>query len=286
MTEAAAAASTETTAQTTTAATTQAQTTQAATSDWRDSLPADVKTNPTMAKFTTAEGLAKSYINLEKQFGADKIVIPKDGDNDGWAKAFDALGRPADPAKYDFKTVELPAGMEYDKGLEDKFRPVAHNLGLSQKQAQGMRDWFAAQQGEAFTGATQQHAQEREAATNELKRELGAAYDGTAKAAEAALLQFAGKDVVDTMKKNGLINDPFMIKVFGKIGRETLGEDKLKASGAITDDAPEQLKAKITEFRSKHSAALYDKNHVEHAIRVQELTALTTRLHGDAPVHA
>lgn len=254
--------------------------------DWRSSLPDDVKAHPTMSKFTTIEGLAKSYVNLESQLGADKIVIPKDGDADGWAKAFDALGRPKEAAAYDFKTLELPAGMEYDKGLEDKFRPVAHNLGLSQKQAQGMRDWFAAQQGEAFTGATQQHAQEREAATNELKRELGAAYDGTAKAAEAALLQFAGKDVVDTMKKNGLINDPFMIKVFGKIGRETLGEDKLKDSGALTDDAPEQLQGKITEFRAKHSAALYDNMHVEHNLRVAELTALTTRLHGDQPVHS
>lgn len=286
MTEAAAAASSETTAQTTTAATTQAQTTQATQADWRASLPDDIKNSPTMSKFTTLEGLAKSYVNLEKQFGADKIVIPKEGDAEGWAKAYDALGRPKEPSAYEFKPVQLPEGMQYDTALEDKFRPVAHNLGLTQKQAQGMRDWFAANQGEAFTATNQQHAQEREAATNELKRELGNAYEGTQKAAEAALLAYAGKDAVEAMKKNGMIDDPFMIRVFGKIGRETLGEDKLKASGAVTEDAPEQLKAKITAFRSQHSAALYDKTHIEHQIRVDELTALTTRLHGDTPVQS
>lgn len=285
MTEAAAAASTETTAQTTTAAATAAQPTiQSA--DWRASLPDDIKNSPTMSKFTTLEGLAKSYVNLEKQFGADKIVIPKEGDAEGWAKAYDALGRPKEPSAYEFKPVQLPEGMQYDTALEDKFRPVAHNLGLTQKQAQGMRDWFAANQGEAFTATNQQHAQEREAATNELKRELGNAYEGTQKAAEAALLAYAGKDAVDAMKKNGMIDDPFMIRVFGKIGRETLGEDKLKASGAVTEDAPDQLKARITEFRVKHNAALYDKTHAEHNMRVEELTALTTRLHGDKPVAA
>lgn len=252
--------------------------------DWRASLPDDVKNNPTMSKFTTIEGLAKSYVNLEKQFGADKIVIPKEGDAEGWAKAFDALGRPKDASAYDFKPVQLPEGMQYDTGLEDKFRPVAHNLGLTQKQAQGMRDWFAANQGEAFTASTVEQQQAREAATNALKSKLGNAYEGTQKAAEAALLAYAGKDAVDAMKKNGMINDPFMIEVFGKIGRDTLGEDKLKASGVIAEDAPDQLKAKITEFRAKHSAALYDNTHVEHQLRVDELTALTTRLHGDAPV--
>lgn len=239
-----------------------------------------------MSKFTTIEGLAKSYVNLEKQFGADKIVIPKDGDADGWAKAYDALGRPKDASAYDFKPVQLPEGMEYDKALEDKFRPVAHNLGLNQKQAQGMRDWFAANQAEIFTATTAEQAQAREQATNELKRELGSAYEGTQKAAEAALLEYAGKDAVEAMKKNGMINDPFMIRVFGKIGRTTLGEDKLKASGVTAEDAPEQLQAKITKFRAEHSAALYDNMHVEHKLRVDELTALTTRLHGDKPVAA
>lgn len=252
--------------------------------DWRAALPEDVKASPTLAKFTTIEGLAKSYVNLEKQFGADKIIIPKEGDAEGWAKAYDALGRPKEPSAYDFKPVQLPEGMQYDTALEDKFRPVAHNLGLTQKQAQGMRDWFAANQGEAFTATNQQHAQEREAATNELKRELGNAYEGTQKAAEAALLVYAGKDALDAMKKNGMIDDPFMIRVFGKIGRETLGEDKLKASGAVTEDDPATLKNTITEFRSKHSAALYDNMHPEHSLRVNELTALTTRLHGDTPV--
>lgn len=252
--------------------------------DWRATLPEDVKASPTLAKFTTIEGLVKSYVNLEKQFGADKVIIPKEGDAEGWAKAYDALGRPKAPAEYDFKPVQLPDGMEYDTALEDKFRPVAHNLGLSQKQAQGMRDWFATNQGEVFSATQQQQQQAREQATNELKRELGNAYEGTQKAAEAALLAYAGKDAVEAMKKNGMIDDPFMIRVFGKIGRETLGEDKLKASGVIAEDDPSALKTKIADFRSQHSAALYDNMHPEHNRRVEELTALTTRLHGDTLV--
>lgn len=273
------AAATATTAETTTAATT-----QTTTADWRASLPADIQSHPTMAKFTTAEGLAKSYINLETQFGADKIIVPKEGDAEGWGKAYDKLGRPPDASKYEFKAVEMPAGMEYDKALEDKFRPVAHALGLNQKQAQGMRDWFAANQVESFNGATQEQKQARETAINDLKRELGSAYDGTKKAAEAALLHLSDKDTLEAAKKNGLMEDPFFIKIFGKMGREFLGEDKLKASGVITEDDPAQLKTKIADFRSQHSAALYDNTHPDHMRRVEELFALTNRLHGDAPV--
>lgn len=252
--------------------------------DFKATLPDDLKNDPGLAKYTQVEALARGYINAQRMIGADKIVIPKDGDADGWNKAYDALGRPKDGASYQFADVKLPDGMEYDKELEGKFRETAHTLGLSQKQALAMRDWWAAHQSEMFSSSATAHAAQREQATNELKRELGAAYDGYAKAAEAALLHFGGKEVLDAVKANGLINDPFMIKIFGKVGKETLGEEKLKAAGVVPEDGPQELKTKIADFRSQHAAALYDNMHPEHARRVEELTGLTTRLYGNIPV--
>jgi len=45
---------------------------------WYDSLDTDLKTNPTITKFKSPAELGKSYVELQKAFGKDKVVVPTD----------------------------------------------------------------------------------------------------------------------------------------------------------------------------------------------------------------
>jgi hypothetical protein len=88
------------------------------------------KGNPDAATFV------ESYINLEKLVGADPKTIlrmPKDGDAESTAKFYTALGRPEKPEGY----TKIDALK--DDPLDAAMTPIAHELGLTDKQWSGLR---------------------------------------------------------------------------------------------------------------------------------------------------
>ena len=66
------------------------ETTTSETTSWRAGLPDELRDSPSLEKFEASgvEGLARSYVNIERMIGGDKIVIPKQGDKDGWEKVW------------------------------------------------------------------------------------------------------------------------------------------------------------------------------------------------------
>lgn len=254
---------------------------------WLSEFPDDVKSNETLWKYTSEESAARGLINAQRLIGMEKVPKPK-GDFDpaspDWQPFLEAMGRPKDAKDYEFPEVTLPEGMTYDKALEDKFRGVAHSLGLNGFQAKGLQDFFAAYQTEAFTGQTRDFTQEKTAATAELKQELGQAYDGYVEASKAAMKEYMSPNFVAMLEKTGLGNDPEMIRTFGKIGRETLGEAKLKAAGITVQASPQELQAQIAEFRSRNEKALYDRSHPDNARLTAELTRMSEAAYGTEPI--
>lgn len=253
----------------------------AAVADWKAALPEDVRADPGLQKYTSIEALAKGYLNVQKMIGSEKVPVPKTEDD--WARWYDAAGRPKEPGGYEFKEVQLPEGMNYNTELEGAFKSVAHQAGLNVQQAQALRDWFAAQQGEAFSTDSRAAIEARNTAEAALKRELGNAYDGYVSAAKAALAEYTSPDFVAFLDKSGLGNHPELVKAFGRIGRETLGETKLKSAGVAVEPTAAELDVKIADFRSSHRGALYDKTHPDHARLTAELTRLYSTRFPDEP---
>lgn len=275
-------AATEAATTTTSDTTTTAATTAAA--SWRDTLPEDIKASPSIAKFETIEGLAKSYTNLEKMLGADKVVVPKEGDQEGWNKFYEAAGRPATPDDYGFKAPDqLPEGVVYNADLDKRIATIAHARGLNKHQAAGVREdlmKIVAEGASESISANQKTEAERQAAIQQgeqaLKAEWGTAFEQRGKVAGAAINKFLSPETIAAMDAAGLANNPAIVKDMYNLGVKLAGEKEL-IGAAEGSQSPGDLDAAITTFRATHSAALFDKSHPDHAVRTREFTALFER---------
>lgn len=263
------------------AKTTTSETTTSTTASWRDSLPDDIKSSPSISKFETIEGLAKSYTNLEKMLGADKVVVPKDGDSEGWAKFYKAAGLPDTPDAYEFKAPEnIPDGMVYDADLDKSIAGVFHKAGLNRQQAAAAREGLmeivgkgaldsieAAKQDQAARAADIQKAEQS------LKQEWGAAFEQRGKIAGAAINKFLSPETIAAMDAAGLANNPAIIRDMYNLGVKIAGEKNLIGDGDMIPSTTD-LEAQIADHTAKHNAALFDSSHPEHSQRVKEREAL------------
>ena len=130
-------ATTETAQPTTPVATPAAQ----PTSSWKDSISEEYRKDPNIEKFTEADALAKSYINAVKMIGQDKIVIPtKNSSQEAWDEAYAKLGRPESADKY---TLDAKSEVvNFDDNAIKSFAEQSHKLGLNNKQAQGILEFY------------------------------------------------------------------------------------------------------------------------------------------------
>ena len=60
-----------------------------------DTLPEDVRAEPSLKNFQDAGQLAKSYVHAQRMVGADKISVPtKHATDEDWNQVFSKLGVP------------------------------------------------------------------------------------------------------------------------------------------------------------------------------------------------
>ncbi len=81
--------------------------------------------------------MAKSYVNAEKMIGADKIIKPNQNyTDDDWSNFYTAAGRPDEPGNYTLNyETENPDAL-------NAYKAQVHSLGLNDKQAQGILDYY------------------------------------------------------------------------------------------------------------------------------------------------
>jgi hypothetical protein len=249
--------------------------------DWRELLPEDIRGHQSLASYQTLEGLVKSHLNLEKMLGAEKIPVPKEGDAEGWSRYFKAGGLPENADGYAFAKPEtLPDGFQYDEALDKRLAGMMHKANLLPPQAKALRDDLMAMVAEGVTEnvnavKAQQAAREVEIqrGTEALKQEWGQAFEQRGKIAGAAINKFLSAETIAAMDAAGLANNPAIVKDMYNLGVKLAGEKEL--IGAVeTAQSPADIDGAIADFREKHAAALNDRSHADHAVRLAELTKL------------
>lgn len=231
-------------------------------------------------KAVNVEELGKGYKNLEKLLGShDRIMLPKSDPNEDretWQKEVFSKLAPETPDAYEFKEPELPQGMSYDSDLEKSFRQTAHANGIHPVQAQALYDQFVKTQVERhaqYEKMRQDHRAELESA---LMREYGNKYEGAVKSAKKTMQTYADDDFRQYLDETGLGNDPRMVRFLMRVGKEMSGETKL-VGRPEQSATPVDIDRAISEFRNKHSKALYDRSHPDNARLTQELFSLTQK---------
>lgn len=101
------------------------------------SIPQEYQSAGWVEKIKSVDDLWKTTANAQSLLGKRPAGIPTDdAPEEEWNKYFQALGRPESPDKYDLGKLEnLPEGLDLAP-FESKFKQIAHETGLSPKQAQ------------------------------------------------------------------------------------------------------------------------------------------------------
>lgn len=230
---------------------------------WYDSLPEDIRSDQNITKFDSIEGLAKSHINAQRLIGVDKIPMPQTEDD--WNGVYDRLGRPETADSYQ---INAPEGVEIDATMQTEFKNVAHQLGLSQKQAEGLAAWQISQSSSMAQSQNQQSQLALESANNSLKSEWGSAYEQNINFAARAASEFMGESG-EQFFNNTMIDGvpagehPVLIKMFHEVARGMMESDKLEGIANEGKMTPAEIEEKRSSLMS-HPAYM-DRRHPEHA---------------------
>ena len=248
---------------------------------WKEAISEEYRTDPNIEKFTEIDALAKSYINATKMIGQDKVAVPNENSTeDQWNEVYTKLGRPESADKY-----KLEANSEVvpiDENAIKTFAETSHKLGLNNKQAQGILEYYknmmegTAQQSKIDAETSQAQAEQ------ELRQEWGKSFDENRKKAAAIAKANLGADFLDTtFLKDGSVlgNNPTVIKGFLKIAN-MMSEDPIVTTESESVDQGKNLEAEISQIMNDKSHPYHVKGHPDHDKSVQQMLTLREMLHG------
>lgn len=227
------------------------------------------------------QDLANSFNQLEKYMGGDKVPVPKDPDDKlAWEMYWKAGGVPDAPDAYQFSRPDLPANLPYDEDREKAYRNLALEAHLNPTQASAIYDRFVKQEIERHLAWEADRKQQKERADAAFVREHGRAADGKRQAAKSVLQKYADQDFYQAAEEYGFSNDPRFARVFTRISDDLNGVGKLHGapSAAGAPRSPDEISAKIADFRNLHAKVLLNQEDPTHKLRTEQLFALHEEL--------
>jgi len=183
--------------------------------DFLSLVPEELRDHPSLSPIKDVPNLARSYVNAQRLIGTDKLPLPANPTDEDLDNIYSRLGRPESPDEY---------GIQADGNIltEDataRFKEIAHALRFTPDQATGILNYYlseASNSAEGMQVAVQEQAKQTEA---ELRQEWGAAYDSKLQAAQSAITEFSGDDILGMDLADGtkVGNHPAFVKVFSAI---------------------------------------------------------------------
>ena len=245
---------------------------------WKEAISEEFRQDPNIEKFTEIDALAKSYINATKMIGQDKVAVPnKNSTEDQWNEFYNKTGRPESADKYalDVKSDVVPL----DNGAVKQFAENAHKLGLSNKQAQGVLEFYknsmegTAQQSKVDTETAQVQAEQ------ELRQEWGREFENNVKKAGALAKANINSDILDLELKSGIrVGDhPELIKGFAKIA-SMMSEDKIVSPESDSTNKSGDIESQISTITNNRQGPYWNKKHPDHDKSVQQVYTLREML--------
>lgn len=232
-----------------TTATVETTTTAAAATDWRESIPTELRGEKSLASFKDIGGLAKSYVEAQKMIGGSIRLPKEDAPAEEKTKFFrdtmSKFGLPATAEQYAWKKPEGFTG-EWDEAGVKAFLPIAHEIGLTNAQVQRLIDW------QAGTSATSEKAAQaaKDKAYNEaetaLKTKWGAQFDAKITLAKQAVGS-RGEAFQQKLIDAGLDNDPDMLDFLASVGG-MMAEDGIIVGPVDGASNAEQARMKLNEI--------------------------------------
>ena len=252
--------------------------TQPVAKTWKEAISEEFRNDPNIEKFTEIDALAKSYINATQMIGKDKVAVPnKNSTDDQWNEVYDKLGRPESAEKYSLnaKSEVVPI----DDNATKQFAENAHQLGLNNKQAQGILEFYKnnmegmAQQAKVDTETAQAQSEQQ------LRQEWGREFDTNIKKAGALAKANMNPEILDMQLKDGmrLGDHPEIIKGFAKIAG-MMSEDKIVSTESENVSSNTDVETEISDIMNNKDGPYWIKSHPDHDKMVQQVYTLREML--------
>lgn len=243
---------------------------------WQDSLPEDLRDNPSIKDYKDMNSLVKAYIHQQKLIGTDKIPAPNDkwGQED-WDKFYSTLGRPESPDKYEIEMPELPEGVQIPEKHLEWLKEDLHASGMTQRQAEE----FIKRNLGRLSEEMESRQKEQETRLLEFQKAKGDEYKKIERAAQMFVQEFGSPEIIEFFDKSGLGNSPELIELLGKAG-SALMEDGGRGSGGRgfqgSTDPESELRALMAD--EKFKVALYDGGNPDHEWAVNKRLELLKQI--------
>jgi len=248
--------------------------TQPVAKTWKEAISEEFRNDPNIEKFTEIDALAKSYINATQMIGKDKVAVPnKNSTDDQWNEVYDKLGRPESAEKYTLNVKSDVVPIE-DTAIK-QFAENAHKLGLNNKQAQGILEFYKTN----MEGVAQQAKVDTETAqaqsTQELRQEWGREFDTNIKKAGAIAKANMNPEILDMQLKDGmrLGDHPEIIKGFAKIAG-MMSEDKIVSTESENVSSNTDVETEISDIMNNKDGPYWNRSHPDHDKVVQQVYTL------------
>lgn len=261
-------------------------------------IPEEIRTEAYFKDIKDVPNLATRAFHQSKLIGVppDQLIrLAAPDDAAGWNAIWNKLGRPDSADKYtlaDPAPETLPKGFNLNPELKTGFAAKAHELGLPQKAADALYQWWNGQRIDAFGRAVAGEAEGLRQAEAALKGAWGAAYGAKTQDSEAAVAHLDGVLKLDGALRAALGEMPAAARValgqvFAHLGGQ-MREDGIlgqggggAASGALS---PTEAMQQINAMQQDPAVArvLMDKTAIGHA----EAVAKWARLHEFAAAQA
>ncbi len=248
------------------------------TKSWKEAISEEFRNDPNIEKFTEIDALAKSYINATKMIGQDKVAVPnKNSTEDQWNEVYEKLGRPESADKYTLNVKSDVVPIE-DTAIK-QFAENAHKLGLNNKQAQGILEFYktnmegVAQQAKVDTETAQAQSEQQ------LRQEWGRDFEPNVKKAGALAKANMNPEILDMTLSNGtrLGDHPEIIKGFAKIAN-MMSEDKMVTTESENVSNVGDIESEISEIINNREGPYWNKQHPDHDKMVQQVYTLREML--------
>ena len=249
-------------------------------SEFLQQLPEEIRDHPSLQSINDVGNLGLSYVNAQRLIGADKIPLPKNPTEDDLNNIYTKLGKPEQPSGYEIKAD----GQILTEGDVNTYTDIAHKLGLSKTQANGILDYYRSSIQQTTEAMSKDSEQQRQQIEQSLKAEWGADFDAKVSQANRAVADIAGQDLLDMVLQDGtkVGNHPAFIKAFANFAdfkNSVTKEDTISENSVNYRMSPADAKSRIDTIMNDKSHAYWDrKNPVarEKAVKeVQDLYEMT-----------
>lgn len=239
---------------------------------WYDSLNPDLRANPSITKFKSADDLGKSYVELQKSLGKDKVVLPTEKSTpEEWKAFYRKIGAPEKAEEYDVSDEDMPEQFRLDATAKEEFRQKMHEAGLPKKHFEAAWKYYKESTLRRINQEAESIKNMRGTAETELRKEWGAAYEAKVDGAQKVINKFfEGKNIRPEFKV--LANDIGFIKAMADIA-EGMSEDMFAGKQRATL-TPSEAQQELSKIIGDLKGPYYNELSPEHDAVVQRVLDL------------